>query len=251
MDQEWQKLLSLNAVHRFPQPLLELLKSKGCWIDLEPDAVILQQGVFDRKLFFMLEGAVEVHCGGELINVLVNSGEIFGEMSFVTGLQSSATVITQTHARFFVLDHATVESCLAGEAKAYELDLYHSLAQILAERLALTNEKARLYEVQRRELAEAKSDVLRLFDEVADHKKNETQGETLEEKLRLLMKEPWGSGQRLNSFLKDMMTFEEFELLELESLIHEMEKENIYPIFLSKIRSQLKDIRDNQTLRCA
>jgi len=71
--------------------------------------VLLTQGRFGDQVLIVLEGAVEVHRNGELIEVL-GRGALVGEVAVFTRNHRNATVIARTDACIGVVDGAALDS---------------------------------------------------------------------------------------------------------------------------------------------
>ena len=76
-------------------------------VDYPSGAAIVQQGDASEGMFCLLEGQAEVVVcgvdGAEATVDILNPGEVFGEMSFVTGAKRNATVRTRADSTVFVL----------------------------------------------------------------------------------------------------------------------------------------------------
>ena len=75
-------------------------------LEFHPGNIIFSEGDSGTAAFIVQQGYVEVLKGGMHIAVL-GTGEIFGEMSGITGEPRSATVRAKTHVRVMRLDART------------------------------------------------------------------------------------------------------------------------------------------------
>ncbi|HET9220708.1 MAG TPA: cyclic nucleotide-binding domain-containing protein [Terriglobia bacterium] len=103
--------------------------------------LVLDQNVLLRAIFLIEEGSVRVERRDQDQTVplaVLESGEFFGEMSYVDGSPTSARVIADMPTRLRVIDEATVNDLITRDP-AFAGRLYHSIAAILAERLRLTS----------------------------------------------------------------------------------------------------------------
>jgi CRP-like cAMP-binding protein len=103
--------------------------------------LVIDQNVMLRAIFVIETGSVRVERRDHDQTVplaVLESGEFFGEMSYVDGSPTSARVIADTPTRVRVIDEATVKDLIARDP-TFAGRLYHSIAAILAERLRLTS----------------------------------------------------------------------------------------------------------------
>ncbi len=102
---------------------------------------MLSQDVLLQAIFFIEDGSVRVErqdrTGTALLAVL-ETGEFFGEMSFVDGAPTSARIVADTPTRLRIIDELTIDKFIRADPSfAGRLD--RSIAAILAERLRLTS----------------------------------------------------------------------------------------------------------------
>jgi len=105
-----------------------------------PDEVILAQGERRRALFFVRRGAVRVERQHMQFVVEVSrleTGEVFGEMSFVEDFGASASVVADGCVEVDIVDEAVVGQLIRDDT-GFEGRFYHSLAEILSRRLRET-----------------------------------------------------------------------------------------------------------------
>lgn len=118
--------------------------------------MILTQGAVNHKLYVLIEGEVTVDSSGEKIAEINNPGDLLGEVSLLTQRVCTASNIAQSDVKLLVIDVNRV-SALAEELQSvFRIALHELFAVILAEKLTITNEKARMFEITNRELQEAK-----------------------------------------------------------------------------------------------
>lgn len=80
---------------------------------LDTGEVLVRRGEAGRALFAVASGGVEVHLGSE--RVALGPGEVVGEMSLVSELPISATVVAATVTRVWEIDRETFDELLASE----------------------------------------------------------------------------------------------------------------------------------------
>jgi extracellular factor (EF) 3-hydroxypalmitic acid methyl ester biosynthesis protein len=106
-----------------------------------PGEVVLERNVRLRAIFVVDEGSVRVERddGGHVITLAVlGPGQFFGEMSFVDGAPTSATVVANTATRLRMINTMIIDN-LSEVDPSFGTRLYRSIAAILVERLRLTS----------------------------------------------------------------------------------------------------------------
>lgn len=121
-----------------------------------PGETILAEGATNNHLFFIVQGEVRVVRQGETITTLGNPGDVLGEMSLVTQKVCSASNIAMDSCALLVIDIGKVHLLPARLQELFTSAMNRLFSIILAKKLALTNEKARLFEITNRELQVAK-----------------------------------------------------------------------------------------------
>ena len=113
-------------------------------ITYQPGEVIIRQGKELKYIFVILDGEVVV----EQINpsqtetmelARLGVGSVFGEMSFLTGERTSATVRTMTEVDVLILPHRALREYLDNDP-SFKAQFYKSLAVTLASRLKVANQ---------------------------------------------------------------------------------------------------------------
>jgi len=110
----------------------------------EPGVVIIRQGKEIRYIYILLDGEVVVEQTNpsqtetmELARLGV--GSVFGEMSFLSGERTSATIRTMTDVELLRLPHRQLRTFLKNDPQ-FAGQFYKSLAVTLAGRLKVANE---------------------------------------------------------------------------------------------------------------
>ena len=106
-----------------------------------PGEVVLERNVPLRAISVVDEGSVRVERddGGRVITLAVlGPGQFFGEMSFVDGAPTSATVVANTATRLRMINTMIIDN-LSEVDPSFGTRLYRSIAAILVERLRLTS----------------------------------------------------------------------------------------------------------------
>jgi extracellular factor (EF) 3-hydroxypalmitic acid methyl ester biosynthesis protein len=106
-----------------------------------PDEVVVPQGVRQRAIFVIDEGAVRIERQDRdraVILAVLGPGQFFGEMSFVDGAPTSAKVVANGPVRLRIIDLLVLDN-LSDVDPTFSSRLYRSIAAILVERLRLTS----------------------------------------------------------------------------------------------------------------
>ena len=110
----------------------------------EPGVVIIRQGKEIRYIYIILDGEVVVEQTNpsqtetmELARLGV--GSVFGEMSFLSGERTSATIRTMTDVELLRLPHRQLRNFLKKDPQ-FTAQFYKSLAVTLASRLKVANQ---------------------------------------------------------------------------------------------------------------
>jgi len=106
-----------------------------------PGELVLERNVPLRAIFVVDEGSVRVERedGGHVVTLAVlGPGQFFGEMSFVDGAPTSATVVANTATRLRMINTMIIDN-LSEVDPTFGTRLYRSIAAILVERLRLTS----------------------------------------------------------------------------------------------------------------
>ena len=111
------------------QAVLPLLEFRA----VQPETVICHEGEPGDALYFLAEGEAEVRKGETPIATL-GAGEIFGEMSMLTGEPRSATVIARSPMHLYRLDRSHFNRLLTQSPQ-----LASALSRVLARRLQATS----------------------------------------------------------------------------------------------------------------
>jgi CRP-like cAMP-binding protein len=119
--------------------------------------VVITEGTPAGGLFILIEGSVEVRKNDYTITTLVDPGSVFGEISVLLETTHTASVVTTTPTRFYVVDDPS--EFLRGTP-----DVALWVARLLAKRLhAMTT-----YLVDLKQQFEQHDDHLGMVDQVLD-----------------------------------------------------------------------------------
>lgn len=128
---------------------------------------ILRQNEESPNVYILANGSVSVYIDREHIYNLSRTGDIFGEMSVITGGPSNATVFAGTDVDLIEVPASTFRRIYGTPAHELHSALYQWFSSILTDKLHKTSQKAKRFErISRRlqkDLAEAKSTQDRIF----------------------------------------------------------------------------------------
>jgi len=131
------------------------------------ECVLLRQNEQNQEVYIIIKGSVSVFIDQEYIYNLCRSGDIFGEMSVITGAPSNSTIKTDKDVDLIRVPSLTLRDI--HENKKHELYsvLYHWFSNILTDKLFKTSQKAKRFEIIYRklqlDLVDAKSTQDRIF----------------------------------------------------------------------------------------
>ena len=139
---------------QLPDEMLEQLVPLCSYLTFPAGETILAEETENSSVFFLVSGSVSVFSKGEFIVKLQRRGDIFGEMSVITGELSSASIISDTRIELFRIKAGEIGQHGLFDADTLQNNFYRMFAHILSEKLAITTKKARRYEITNRKLME-------------------------------------------------------------------------------------------------
>lgn len=102
-DDKIQKLGQVPLFSRCSEKELLRLGSIADEVDLAPGTTLCRQGSFGRECFFLVEGEADAFVGEQWVATL-KAGDTIGEMALLDREPRSATVVTTTPAKAYVID---------------------------------------------------------------------------------------------------------------------------------------------------
>ena len=136
-----QKLMKIPAMRALEkhhlQALLEMSEIKA----FEPGDQILEEGQFDRNIFYLISGKARIVKNGKELATIRRTGDVFGEMGVIDGSARSASVFAVDKTVCLQTDMAAVESLYGDSKLAFRYTIFRGFAQILANRLRMTSEE--------------------------------------------------------------------------------------------------------------
>lgn len=113
----------------------------GKLLEYEKDEEILIEGQSGFHVYFLLAGEVRIVKDGKEVKTLRRTGELFGEMGFMEGATSSASVTALQKTLVLRLDSAIIGKNPDAKELALGYTIYRLFCEVLAERLRVTTEE--------------------------------------------------------------------------------------------------------------
>lgn len=133
---KFKKLPFLGSIdEQYLKKIISLSKLKI----YDTDEIITEEGSFDSWVYILLSGEVKIVKGGKILAHLGKIGDTFGEMAMIDGKNRSASVFATTETLCLAFDAAFLDTVEEKERISFYAIFYHLFAEILAERLRVTN----------------------------------------------------------------------------------------------------------------
>ena len=130
----------------FPRELLKEFEPFSILRKYPAGTKVIKEGSFNTWLYFIAQGTLSVYVEGNLILKLRRKGDLFGEMSVISGNPCSATVIADEEVELLALDTTTIKDSSEEKFERLRATLYKVFALILTDKLYLTTLKAKEFE---------------------------------------------------------------------------------------------------------
>jgi len=136
-----QKLMKIPAMRALEKHHLQALLEMSEISVFGPDELILEEGQFDRHIFYLISGRARIVKNGKELATIRRTGDVFGEMGVIDGSARSASVFAVEKTVCLQTDMAAVESLYGDSKLAFRYTIFRGFAQILANRLRMTSEE--------------------------------------------------------------------------------------------------------------
>jgi CRP-like cAMP-binding protein len=123
----------------------DTLASLSFFREYSQGEVIIEQDAPNQELFFLIRGKVDILVQGNHVVSLRGGGRIFGEMSFVNHSFTSASVVANTDLVMMVYKIPGLLSLSVEKHASLKVNLYKSIAEMLAQKLKDTTDLAQSY----------------------------------------------------------------------------------------------------------
>ena len=130
----------------FPRELLKEFEPFSILKKYPAGTKVLKEGSLNTWLYFVVRGSLSVYVERNLILNLRRKGDLFGEMSVISGNTCSATVIADEEVELMALDTTTIKDSSEEKFVNLRTTLYKVFALILTDKLYLTTLKAKEFE---------------------------------------------------------------------------------------------------------
>ena len=121
----------LPFFNNFAESQINEILSASNLVKVEKDKTIIQEGEIDDSFYILISGQVLVQTGTEEVAVL-EKGQCFGEMAYLTGEARSATIITKEECIFLKFS----STLLNGLSEAIQLLFFKNFTQTIIKRLS-------------------------------------------------------------------------------------------------------------------
>jgi CRP-like cAMP-binding protein len=136
--------------------------------------VIFYEGYPSDRMYFLIEGMVEVSRSGKAICTLARTGEVFGELGAITGEKRSATVTAVDNVTCLAMRPARSVNTDNSDHEVFMRTLRIAMTNLLRGRLGATN----------RELASVRQELERALKQIELLERNQARLEQENERLR-------------------------------------------------------------------
>ncbi len=148
-----------------PESMLRKLAPHVKRVEYPADTKILTEGQVNNRVFFLINGSASIYLSGELILQLQRKGDIFGEMSVISGKPCTETVISDTPIELLYIDNEGLDAINFNTPNTSVNILYHSFSIVLTDKLILTTQKAQKYEHTNRRLEDSQKELQKAYAE--------------------------------------------------------------------------------------
>ena len=122
--QNIEKLLSLPILKHFSTEILGNLLNLSKIRQYEDGELILEEGNDDPWLYFIISGEVKIVKGDEVLTVLREKGDVFGEMGLLGHTEKTASVYAVGHTICLTTDSTHIEKLSKDDKMAFLYILY-------------------------------------------------------------------------------------------------------------------------------
>lgn len=136
-----QKLMKIPAMRALERDHLQALLEMSEIKEFAPGEQILEEGRFERSIFYLISGKARIVKNGKELAVIRRTGDVFGEMGVIDGSARSASVFAVDRTVCLQTDMSSVESLYGDSKLAFRYTIFRGFAQILANRLRMTSEE--------------------------------------------------------------------------------------------------------------
>jgi len=136
-----ESLRKIPALGSLTEPdLHEVLKLSEIR-DYRPGETILEEGSYDGWIYYLIAGKIKIAKRSKVLMTLQRVGDVFGEMGFLEGKASSASVTALDTVQCLAINVSDVDRFPDRGRFAVRYLIYKEFAEVLASRLRSTTEE--------------------------------------------------------------------------------------------------------------
>ena len=134
------------------QRVKQEIYTQGELLETTPNETLIQKGLANDHLFLVLDGKLKAQLTGsqqDNLGITVarrEAGDMLGEYSFFDNLPPAVTVISETRARIFRINHAALRLALADDPEA-RAQIYRNMLVYLVTRLRAQDRELEIFTV--------------------------------------------------------------------------------------------------------
>jgi len=171
----WEYFRGLDKVH------LEAMARIGKYSEAHSsDIVLVSENKENDSLTVLIEGTLRIEIEGNLINIIDQPGDTAGEISWVTGLRATASVVAEKSSRYLSFSLKAIEAIDEEFNQAIKDHFIRIFPLIISKRLVTTNAKAKAV-TELIEKLRASEESLRLMNENLGYQIARKERETFEQ----------------------------------------------------------------------
>ena len=140
-DDIMERLRNVPAFDALPDSHIRQVMEAASIRRYEAGEVIIHEGEFDNRFFFLIFGKLEISVKDTVVGTLQRLGDVFGEMGIIDGSPRSASIAAAKTSLVVSLDDTAIGS-LGDTGKIFtQAVMYRVFAEVLAIRLRSANEQ--------------------------------------------------------------------------------------------------------------
>ena len=136
-----EKLRKMSTLKDFQVEHLKGMLRSSKIKKYDPSELIIEEGANDSWVYFLVSGKVRVVKHGVEINILDQTGEVFGEMGMLDSTTRSASIYAMSETVCLATDSSYLDRLSDNDRIAFTCILYHVFAELLSNRLRAMNEE--------------------------------------------------------------------------------------------------------------
>lgn len=152
-------LVSLEFFRHFPDELVNQLENYIQLRKYEVGEVLLSQGQMNKDLYFLLSGRLSISVDGGIVAEMNRRGDLVGEMSVISQQPVTATITATKPSEVLIISAEDINSLHGAKNEGFQNALYRVYAQDLANKLRITNQKAKYFEDLTNQLTQAQEEL--------------------------------------------------------------------------------------------